>query len=194
MKSNSTTLYCFLKKHYSNILFALLVVLLLIPTTRTPIVVFVQRLIAFSPSTIPTEEQNTLTDYQWKLRGLNTNSQFNEAQNEVVFVNFWATWCPSCIAEMPSIQELYNDYGNKVQFFLVSNESQSKIEGFITKNNYTFPVYQALEASPKILESQALPTTYLISKTGKTVIKKTGVADWNSEKTRAIIDNLLGQN
>lgn len=191
MKSNNTTIRSFLKKHYSNIIFAVLVVLLLIPTTRTPIVVFVQRLIAFSPSTIPTEEQNTLTDYQWNLRGLNTNTQFNEAQNEVIFVNFWATWCPPCIAEMPSIQKLYDDYGDKVQFFLVSNESQSKIEGFINKNNYTFPVYQALEAPPKILESQALPTTYLISKEGKIVIKETGVADWNSEKTRAIIDELL---
>ena len=94
---------------------------------------------------------------------------------------------------MPSIQELYNDYGNKVQFFLVSNESQFKIETFMAKHKYTFPVYQALDAPPKILESQSLPTTYLISKTGKIVIKKTGVADWNSEKTRAIIDNLLEQ-
>src|SRR5690554_7825322 len=102
----------FLKKQWTNILFGVFVILLIIPQTRMPIQVFVQRLISFSPSETSEEKRETLQDYRWPLTELNAREiNFSQSQGKVTVVNFWATWCPPCVAEMPSFQKLYNDYG-----------------------------------------------------------------------------------
>lgn len=182
-----------IKKNISNIIFAVILLLVLLPQTRVPIQVFLQRLIAFSPSAIAEEKREKLTDYNWKLHPLNTDYGFEFTQGEVLFINFWATWCPPCIAEMPAIQNLYNDYGKDVKFYLVSNENSEVIQRFLSKNDYNFPIHQSLSAPPLLLESRSLPTTFIIAKNGEVVVKKVGVADWNSSKTRALLDDLLAQ-
>lgn len=182
----------FIKKNLSNIIFAVIILLLLIPQTRMPIQVFVQRLISFSPSTIAEEKREQLHEYNWQLKKLNGEvSNLSKSKNKVVLINLWATWCPPCIAEMPSLQKLYDDYGDKVNFYFISNEKEETIHRFMLKNNYTFPIHQALEAAPKQLSSNTLPTTYILSSSGEIVTDKKGAADWNSSKTREIIDKLL---
>lgn len=184
----------FIKKNLSNILFAIFIVLLLIPQTRVPIQVFLQRLIAFSPSAIDENEREAVATYDWQLKKVETGKvNFNTSEGEVILVNLWATWCAPCIAEMPSLQKLYNDYGDKMAFYFISNEKENKLNSFLTDKQFNLPVYQPLEPAPEALNSNALPTTYIIDKNGKIVIKKTGVADWNSEKTRAILDDLIGE-
>ncbi len=183
-----------LKKNISNILFAVFILLLLIPQTRMPIQIFLQRLIAFSPSTIDETEREAVATYDWQLKKVGEGKvNFNTSEGEVILINLWATWCAPCIAEMPSLQKLYNDYGDKMAFYFISNEKEQKLYVFLEKNKFDLPVYQPLEPAPEALNSNALPTTYIIDKTGKIVIKKTGVADWNSKKTREILDNLIGE-
>lgn len=188
------TLFSFLKKHKSNILFGIVVLLLIIPQTRMPILVTVQRIIAFSPSTIAEDKRETIVDYSWNLRALNaSNVNLEDAKNEVIVINLWATWCPPCVAEMPSFQALYDDYGNRVAFYFVSNEKSEILNRFMDRHNYTMPIFQALEAAPTQLNSNALPTTYVIAKNSEIVIKKTGVADWNSRKMRSLLDKLIAE-
>lgn len=188
------TLFSFLKKHKSNILFGIVVLLLIIPQTRMPILVTVQRIIAFSPSTIAEDKRETIVDYSWNLRALNaSNVNLEDAKNEVIVINLWATWCPPCVAEMPSFQALYDDYGNRVAFYFVSNEKSEILNRFMERHNYTMPIFQALEAAPTQLNSNALPTTYVIAKNSEIVIKKTGVADWNSRKMRSLLDKLIAE-
>src|SRR5690606_8413203 len=99
----------FLKKHWSNLLFFALLILLVFPQTRMPIQVFVQRLISFSPSEKSVEEREILQDYNWNLQQLNSKEiNLSQSKGKVAIVNFWATWCPPCIAEMPSFQKLYD--------------------------------------------------------------------------------------
>ncbi|WP_339611509.1 TlpA disulfide reductase family protein [uncultured Planktosalinus sp.] len=184
----------FLKKHFSNILFGIFLLLLIIPQTRIPIQVFVQRLIAFSPNAIEEQNRESLSDFSWQLQDIHGDLvNLSDSKGKVILINLWATWCPPCIAEMPSLQELHNDYGEQVEFYFVSNEKRSTITTFLNKNEYDFPVYQSLEEPPLGLNSNALPTTYIIDKSGKIVINKTGVADWNSRKTRSLLDHLLGK-
>lgn len=188
------TLFSFLKKQKSNILFGIVVLLLIIPQTRMPILVTVQRIIAFSPSTIAEDKRETIVDYSWNLRALNaSNVNLEDAKNEVIVINLWATWCPPCVAEMPSFQALYDDYGSRVAFYFVSNEKSEILNRFMERHNYTMPIFQALEAAPTQLNSNALPTTYVIAKNGEIVIKKTGVADWNSRKMRSLLDKLIAE-
>lgn len=182
----------FLKKNWSNILFFAFLALLIIPQTRMPIQVFVQRLISFSPSEKKEENRETLEDYNWNLIQLNAeNVNFSRSKGEVTLVNFWATWCPPCVAEMPSFQKLYDDYGDRVDFYFVTSEKPEKVNGFMNKNGYSLPIFLQSFKAPDALESNALPTTYLISKSGAIVIDETGAADWNSKKMRTLLDELL---
>lgn len=182
----------FLKKHWSNILFVLFIVLLIIPQTRAPIQVGVNRLIAFSPSTVSEAKRDQLNDYNWQMRGMGGNRyNLTDAQGEVVIINLWATWCPPCIAEMPSFQKLYDEYGQNVTFLFVSNEEPATISSFLERHQYELPIYQPLSAGPERLQSRSLPTTYVLSRSGEIVVEKTGVADWNASSFHKVLDDLI---
>src|SRR5690554_7726951 len=110
----------FIKKHWSNILFVVFLALLIIPQTRMPIQVFVQRIISFSPSETSKDKREVLQDYQWPLGTMEgAEINFGPSRERVAAVNLWATWCPHCVAEMPSFQKLNDDYKNKVDFYFV---------------------------------------------------------------------------
>ena len=106
-------------------------------------------------------------------------------------MNFWVTWCPPCIAGMPSMQELYNDYNDKIEFVFVSNESSKIINQFLETNKYDFKVYNSVSSYPEFFKVTSTPRTYLISKTGNIIIDKNGAANWNSKIVRNTIDKLL---
>lgn len=184
----------FLKKNWSNILFIVFIILLIIPQTRKPIQVGLNRIFAFSPSEIAEDEREVLTSYDWKLSSLEGERvNLKTSKGKLIIVNLWATWCPPCIAEMPSFEQLYKDYDQKVDFYFVSSEEAERLTNFMKKKNYTFPVYQALTAGPEKLQSNSLPTTYVISKSGKILIKKTGAADWNSSAFREKLDKWIAE-
>ncbi len=159
-----------------------------------PIQVFVQRLVSFSPSETDKTDREILQDYNWNLLRLNTEEvNFSQSKGKVAIVNFWATWCPPCVAEMPSFQKLFDTYGDKVDFYFVTSEKAEKVEKFIVKNNYTLPVYLQAFKAPKQLETDVLPTSYLISKSGEIIINEEGAADWNSDKIKTLLDQLLNK-
>ncbi|MEP3836363.1 MAG: TlpA disulfide reductase family protein [Algibacter sp.] len=176
-----------------NIIFFVLIGLLLIPQTRKPIQVFLNKGLAlFAPSTIDVSKQNKISDYNWLLKGENNNDvNFSTTKNKVVLVNFWATWCPPCIAEMPSMQLLYEDYKDKIEFVFVSNEDFQVTNNFLIKNEYTFSSYKAISKHPDVFNVTSIPRTFLIDKSGNIVIDKTGASNWNSETVRSTIDSLL---
>ena len=116
---------------------------------------------------------------------------FKSVKGKVVFVNFWATWCPPCIAEMPSIQNLYTDYKDKVEFLLVTNDPYSEINEFLSKNNYDFKILRPVTFNTSVFDVSTIPRTFLIDKTGRIIIDEIGAANWNSDKVRLVIDNLL---
>tara|TARA_R110002049_G_scaffold253508_2_gene428866 strand:+ start:5631 stop:6191 length:561 start_codon:yes stop_codon:yes gene_type:complete len=182
-----------LKIKKSNLIFLIIIALLIIPQTRQPIQILLHKALAqISPSTIKESKQGAIDDYNWKLKDINGSLfNFEETKGNVVLVNFWATWCPPCIAEMPSMQLLYNDYKNKIEFVFVSSESSKVISGFLNKNEYSFPVYNPLTKYPEPFNIKSIPRTFLIDKKGNIVIDKKGAANWNSDSVRNTIDSLL---
>ncbi len=179
------------KKSISNIIFVLAIAVMLYPPSRE----WFMRQIAFAPSVKDVENSEKLSSYDWNLKGLNTeNINFKELDNKVVFVNFWATWCPPCRAELPMIQKLYADYKDNVAFVFVTNEDWGKVEVFFNKNGYDLPVYNSIGIPPNsFTETNSIPASYLIDKNGNILISKTGSADWNSSKIRNLLDELIAK-
>jgi thiol-disulfide isomerase/thioredoxin len=181
----------FIKKHWSNLLFGVFIVLIIIPQTRQPIQVFLNRIIAFSPSEITQSDRETLKDYEWYFKNENNQTvNFTQSEGKPVLVNYWATWCAPCIAEMPDLQELYSDYKDEVDFYFITSEKPKTVEAFLDKEGYNLPVYYFLSSPPDLLTSSSLPTTFLINGRGEIVMKKTGAANWNSKTVRKTIDKL----
>lgn len=180
------------KNQWSNIIIAIIILVLIIPGTRKPLQIFFNKVFSFSPSVTSEENRKTIASYEWVLEKNNKDKlNFSQLEGEVIIVNFWATWCPPCIAEMPSFQELYEDYKDKVTFLFVSSEDHETVRGFLYRKNYTLPAYRPLSNSPEPLNGNTLPTTYLIDKKGNIVIQRVGAANWNSDNVRNTIDQLL---
>ena len=183
----------FNKKNFStsNIIFIIIAALLLYPPSRE----WLQRQIAFSPSVNEVEESEKIDTYNWSLNGLNTEQiNFTDLKGKVIFVNFWATWCPPCRAEMPMIQNLYNDYKDDVAFVFVTSENWSTVESFFNKHQYNLPTYNSVSAPPnKFTETNSIPASYLLDKEGNILINKTGAADWDSDKVRNLLNELISK-
>lgn len=180
------------KPKRSDLIFVGVILIFLFTPIGTFFKVQFNRLIAFSPSKIEASKMETLVDYNWLLIGEDGQKfNMNEAKGKVVLINYWATWCPPCVAEMPYLDELYKDYKDKVVFLFVSNENASTTRAFLHKKGYALTSTSPLSSPSKLLQTNVLPTTFLIDKSGKIVVKNTGSANWDSEDTRKLIDELL---
>lgn len=128
------------------------------------------------------EDQNALSFSYY-----NTGGQLESTSNlkgKVVFINFWATWCPPCRAEMPSLNHLYNNLKNNNNFvFLFINEDEDlhKAKLYLKKYGYDIPLYVSSGTVPRQIFSGTLPTTVVLDKNGKTVLKKEGLAGYNNQ-------------
>jgi len=183
------------KSHRNNLIFLVVIALLIIPQTRKPIQVFLNKGLAlFGPSIESENNRTTIALEDWQLQDLDGKVvNFKDLENKVIFLNFWATWCPPCIAEMGGIHELYNDYKDDVVFLLVSSEKKQIVQKFIEKKGYMFNSYSPLTNYPKDFDISSIPRTFLISKKGDIVIDKSGAANWNSSKVRAQIEVLISE-
>ncbi len=108
-----------------------------------------------------------------------------DLKEKVVFVNFWATWCAPCVGEMPSINKLYeqNIENKNIVFLMVDVDGNlGKSQKFMTKNNYSLPVFTLASAIPSTYVEQSVPTTLLINKKGDIVFKHEGGADYSNKE------------
>ncbi len=177
----------------TDILFVVFIALLLIPQTRKPIQVGLNKLkvLVWSP-TVKDVEGKILRPFDYTVKDLNNELQsIPIGQGKVTFISYWATWCPPCLAELPSIQDVYTDYGDKVNFVLLTEEDRDVVQRFLVKKGYELPVYFPQMNTPELLRSRSIPTNYLIDAQGKIRVRETGAADWNSEKVRTLLDSLL---
>ena len=185
----------FLKKMtFSNILYAAFLLLILIPSSRKFIQLGVQSFLSkIVPANINVNEAISIDpSYVLNLKGINTDDLvLSDNNNKVIVINFWATWCPPCVAEMPAFQKLYDNYKQDVTFAFVSNEKAITINSFLKENKYTLPIYSAQSQLPSELEYSSFPTTFIIDKKGDIVLHKTGVANWAGEDFLANLNMLI---
>jgi hypothetical protein len=109
----------------------------------------------------------------------------------VVLIDFWKSWSLPSLPELKGLQALYDDYGDRVDFYLITDEEQAPVRAFMEEHEFTFPVtYQYLQSqSPVALKST--PRSYLIDREGYLIIDQEGIADWDSRRVRELLDELL---
>ena len=132
----------------------------------------------------------TLTDLHGESVSL---SQY---RGKVVMLNFWATWCPPCRAEMPSIEELYRQMQQKGNFVLlavnVEDNPEQAIKAFTSKTPLSFPIL--LDRDQRVSDRyqvSGIPQTYIIDRNGHIAQKVTGGMDWNSPEVANYLTSLL---
>ena len=113
-------------------------------------------------------------------------------KGKTIFLNFWATWCPPCIAEMPNIQALYEDVASdSIAFVMVSlDEEPEKARAYMARKEYTMPVYFLAGPKPGVFNSTVVPTTYVISPDGQIVSERRGMANYNTDEFRTFLRGL----
>jgi len=121
----------------------------------------------------------TLPDLEGKMTSL------SDYKGKAIFLNFWATWCPPCREEMPSIQRLHEKLGNDQLVILAlaeSSGSSEQIGKFMQENKYTFKVLNDVkrEVAAKY-QIVGVPTTFFIDKKGIIVDKFVGSRDWAAD-------------
>jgi len=142
-----------------------------------------------------TNERLALSNYNVSFKGINNaqDMSLNDANGKVVFINHWATWCPPCRAEMPSLNKLYTDYKDKVTFIFLTAESKNVVEKYYKAKNFDFPTYNLGSRLPDEINTTSLPATFILDKQGKVTLEEFGASDWNSKKVRETLDQLLAE-
>lgn len=180
----------------TDLFFVLLVIAMLIPASRQAIRMTASRLLASSPKTLAEDRQQLLSQstYNWVFYDLDGNAvSFADFRGKAVFLNFWATWCAPCIAEMPDIRDLYDQFGSEAAFFLISDEQPERIRNFMERRGFDMPVYIRRGGVPADFSSGSIPVTFVISPEGQIVIRKTGVAKWNSNTMQELMRELISR-
>ncbi|WP_316791683.1 TlpA disulfide reductase family protein [Pedobacter frigoris] len=118
-------------------------------------------------------------------------------KGKVVFINFWATWCPPCIAEMPSINGLYKKYKDNTSVVFIMADVDGTINSstaFMKKKGYVLPVHIPASSMPREYFSGSMPTTIILDKQGRLSFNHVGGADYSNPEVAAFIDKLLKMN
>jgi thiol-disulfide isomerase/thioredoxin len=118
-------------------------------------------------------------------------------KGKVVFLNFWATWCPPCLAEMPGVNKLYEKFKNdtSVVFILADADGNLlKSQKFMDKKHYGLPVYAVDSQIPDILFKGSLPTTVVFDKMGRISYNESGAANYGDTNFIKFIERLKTMN
>lgn len=152
---------------------------------HTEVIGQVQRLVLATGLIRPSISETTNADanYNFQLTDPEGNIvDFPSFKGKTVFINFWATWCPPCVAEMPDIESLYQKTGTEITFVMISlDDNPTKAIDFVQRKGYELPIYFLKNGLPLVYETHSIPTSYVISPEGHVVMSQHGMAKYNTD-------------
>lgn len=116
-------------------------------------------------------------------------------KGKVTLVNLWATWCPPCRGEIPSMNNFYQHYNGKVAIIAISvdESSDNAVLNFANSYNMRFDVAHDTGMIAKTYGTGSIPTTYVINKKGEVVYRIVGSIDWESADIYNYFDRLVAE-
>lgn len=195
------------KKYWTYIIYIVLIALVLWPTSRAFFQQQLMKIGFFQPKmeqTAPREEAATGTadtktptvDQASFITDAGVVVNTEDLKGKVVFINLWATWCGPCIAEMPSIQVLYNIFKDNPNVVFLLVEVDNNVEGakeFVAKQKLTLPIVYPNSDIPRNWLDNAIPTTVILAKNGMLAERKQGMYDYSGENVQNFIQSLIDQ-
>jgi peroxiredoxin len=130
-----------------------------------------------------------------RLQDLNgTSVDISDFRGKIVFLNFWATWCPTCVVEMPAMEKLHRKLKVK-DFAMVTisiQDSVAAVKEFFEKNNLTFTaLLDSFGNTVTAFGIRAIPTTFILDKAGRIIGLVTGPREWDSRESIAMFEYLI---
>lgn len=121
--------------------------------------------------------------------------QLSGLRGKVVFINFWATWCPPCIEEMPTMQRLYDrlhEQGLEILAISIDPLGAQVVAPFMQRYRLTFPaLLDPQEHVNRLYRTGGVPESFVIDKQGRLVEKVVGPRDWSHPQVTAMFERLL---
>jgi peroxiredoxin len=117
-----------------------------------------------------------------------------DQRGKVVLVNFWATWCPPCLEEMPAMERLWRKHKD-AGFMLVAvsvDTDPTKVAPFVTEHRLTFPI--ALDTKMSVAEKygvRALPSSFILGKEGGLVALALGPRHWDNTASHRLVEAMV---
>jgi thiol-disulfide isomerase/thioredoxin len=161
---------------------------------------YVKELMEVPELKAPTLEEMTTTvvDFDFNLLQFEDleGSEFSlrDFKGKTLFINYWATWCNPCLAEMPSMVKLYEQYRDNeaIVFLYLSKESRDTIIDYIPKDEALakLPLYKII-TDDELFSTRGIPTTFIVDSSGEILVKDVGSAIWDDQSVINYIDNIL---
>ena len=133
----------------------------------SPLGIIFTALIAFSPATVRQETKAP----QLEVKDLDGHTvRLSDYQGKVVLINFWATWCPPCRAEMPDLVRLQREYGEDLQIIGITYppENKTRVRRFARSLKVNYPIVLGThEIKTRFSSEDTLPLTVVINRDGK---------------------------
>lgn len=117
----------------------------------------------------------------------------DKLKGKVVIINFWATWCPPCRAEMPTIAKLYKHYQNDPRVVILPVDVDGDLarsQRFMETYQYHLPVYKLAADLPAQLNFESIPTTIILDSKSRIAAKHPGAANYADPAFYGFIDQL----
>ena len=112
-------------------------------------------------------------------------------RGQVVVLNFWATWCPPCVQEMPGLIALHHDRPDLAILAVSIDEDEDAYYRFLTRRHVDFTtVRDPSQAAAKLYHTEAWPETYIIDRHGMIRRKIVGDPDWWNPELRSFLKSL----
>lgn len=186
------------KNIFNTVLVILFMAVIFVPSAKAMVLEGLMKAGFFAPDTSAPDKMPVKELAGIRFRDVSGKiTDLGNLKGKVIFLNFWATWCPPCIAEMPGINKLYEKYKNDsdVVFILADADGDlAKSQKFMGRRKFSLPVYAFASEVPDVLFQGSLPTTIVFDRQGRIVYNEAGAANYGHQKFIAFINRLKTTN